>query len=102
MTKEEKIMHELYRRSFAASEPPAVWEDMLANAELNELGQKVIPYLDHECEEETLKSIFESVMKEYRVPKRKRSGFYFSFMLGCSPKTKTVTTSIGESLKFKK
>lgn len=87
--KEEQIFHELYRRSFAASEPKGDWDELLENATIDNKGRKNIPYLDYECEEEILKAIFEDVMKEFKVPKWKRQGFYFGFMLGCSPKTKS-------------
>jgi hypothetical protein len=88
LNKDEEILHELYRRSFAASEPKGDWDDLLANATIDEQGRKHIPYMDYECSEEDLKSIFEGVMKEFKVPKWKRQSYYFGFMLGCSPKTK--------------
>ena len=88
MTKDEKILHELYRRSFANSTPKGDWDEILETAPINELGQKEIPFMDYECDSEVLDSIFESVMKEYRVPKWKRRQFSTSFYLGCSPRTK--------------
>lgn len=88
LTKDEKILDELYRRSFAASEPPGDWDRLLEIAPLNEEGRKVIPYMDYECEEGVLEEIFKDVMKEYKVPKWRQKQFHFSFMLGCSPKTK--------------
>jgi hypothetical protein len=88
LTKDEKILHELYRRSFAASEPSGDWDHLLEIATLNEEGKKVIPYMDYECEEDVLEEIFKDVMKRYKVPKWRQKGFYFSFILGCSPKMK--------------
>jgi hypothetical protein len=88
MTKDEKILHEIYRRAFAASEPPGDWDKLLENATVNQNGQKEIPFMDYECEEETMESIFENVMKEFKVPRWRRRAFHASFMLGCSPKTK--------------
>ena len=88
MTKDEKILHEIYRRAFAASEPPGDWDKLLENATINEEGRKEIPYMDYECEHEVLESIFETVMKENKVPKWKKRAFYTSFMLVCSPKSK--------------
>ncbi len=35
--------------------------------ELNENGQKVIPYMDYECEHEKLQDIFDSVMMTLSV-----------------------------------
>lgn len=91
MTKDEKILHEIYRRAFAASTPPGNWDELLANATINEEGRKEIPFMDYECEHEVLESIFEGVMKENKVPQWRRRAFYTSFMLGCSPKTKRKT-----------
>ena len=92
MTRKEQrdfdILTEMYRRAFAASTPPADFDALVAVAETNELGQKVIPYMDYECEQETLEDIVMAVLREYRVPKWRRPMFRNSFMLGCSPKTK--------------
>jgi hypothetical protein len=82
------ILTEMYRRAFAASTPPADFDALVAVAETNALGQKVIPYLDYECEQETMDRIVTDVLREYRVPKWRRPLFRNSFMLGCSPKTK--------------
>jgi hypothetical protein len=82
------ILTEMYRRAFAASTPPADFDALVAVAETNVVGQKVIPYLDYECEQETMDRIVTDVLREYRVPKWRRPLFRNSFMLGCSPKTK--------------
>lgn len=90
--KEDKILHELYRRAFAASTPKGDFDKLLEEATTNEFHQKVIPFMDYECEAEVLKEILDSVMKEFKVPVRKRKSFEFGFYLGCSPKTKPKTT----------
>jgi len=81
-------MHALYKKSFAESDPPADFDELLEKAELNALGQKAIPFMDHECDHERLKEIFEETMKEYKVPKKRIPAFSFSFWLGCSPKSR--------------
>jgi hypothetical protein len=86
--KDEKILSELYRRAFAASTPKGDFDLMMENATTNQWGQKEIPFMDYECEEEVLESIFNSVMKEFKVPVYRRKAFKFHFYLGCSPKTK--------------
>jgi len=86
--RDEKILHELYRRAFARSTPQGDFDSLMENAEINEQGEKVIPYMDYECEEEVLQEVFNSVMKEFRVPVPRRKAFSFHFYLGCSPKTK--------------
>jgi hypothetical protein len=88
MKKDEKILHEMYRRSFAASTPKGDWDELLANATTNEQGEKEIPFMDYECEMEVLQQIFNDVLKENRVPKRRHRQFEMAFWLGCGPKTK--------------
>ena len=83
-----EIMSEMYRRAYAASTPVGDFDAMVQNAPLNEFGQKVIPYLKYECEQEVMEQIIVDVLKEYKVPKRRHELFRNSFMLGCSPKTK--------------
>lgn len=86
--KEDEILLEMYRRAYKASTPSGDFDKMLAEAEINELGQKVIPFNDYECEMEVLEQIVKDVIKEYKVPKHRQEAFRVSFMLGCSPKTK--------------
>lgn len=85
--KDQEILHEMYRRAFAASNPPADFDELLENAELDEYGRKKIPFLDHECSQQKMEEIFDSVIEEYKVPKNKIKAFNFGFWLGCSPKT---------------
>jgi hypothetical protein len=88
----DKILHELYRRAFAASTPKGDFDYLLENATINGRGQKEIPFMDYECESEVLEEILDSVMKEFKVPVRERKSFSVGFYLGCSPKTKPKTT----------
>jgi len=88
-----EIMSEMYRRAYAASTPIGDFDAMVHNAPRNEFGQKVIPYLKYECEQEVMEQIIIDVLKEYKVPKRRHELFRNSFMLGCSPKTKQKVTN---------
>jgi hypothetical protein len=83
----------MYRRAYAASTPIGDFDAMVQNAPRNEFGQKVIPYLKYECEQEVMEQIIIDVLKEYKVPKRRHELFRNSFMLGCSPKTKQKVTN---------
>ena len=83
--KNDLILNELYRESFAASTPKGDWDKMLEDAELDEFGRKVIPYMDYYCPQEKLEEIFESVMKKYKVKSDMKKAFSFNFWLGCSP-----------------
>jgi len=83
-----EILLEIYRRVYAVSEPPADFDQLVANAEINELGQKVIKYLDYECDDDVMKQICEKTLDESKVKGWKRKQFFNSFWLGCSPKSK--------------
>lgn len=86
----EEILFEMYRRAFSASTPKGDFDELLANAELNEEGQKVIPFMGYECEVEVMEQIIKDVLKEYKVKKSDIAAFKLNFYLGCSPKTKVI------------
>lgn len=90
-TKEEKIMWECYRELFAKSEPPADFDKLVENATINEMGQKEIPFMDHEISKELFEEIVWNILKKYRMPKWKKEMIYRSVLLGCSPKYKSET-----------
>ena len=64
----ENAMLNCYRELFANSTPKGDFDKLMEEAELNEFGQKVIPFMDYECEAEVLEEILDSVMKEFKVP----------------------------------
>jgi hypothetical protein len=86
--RDQEIIHLLYKRAFAESDPPADFDELLEKAELNDRGQKIIPFMDHECDHEKLEEIFETTMEEYKVPKDRIKAFSFHFWMGCSPKSR--------------
>jgi hypothetical protein len=88
ITKDIEIMIEIYRRAYAAATPSANFDELLANAEIDKDGRKLIPFNDYELEDDVAKQIIEDAMKEFKVPKWKRKQFTFTYWLGCSPKSK--------------
>jgi hypothetical protein len=86
--KDDKILMEIYKRTYAVATPPADFDVLLANATLDEHNRKVIPYDDYELEEDVALQIINDVMKEFKVPKWKRQLFINTYRLGCSPKNK--------------
>jgi hypothetical protein len=62
---------------------------LLAEAQLNENGQKVVPFMDYECETEIMEQILATAFKKHRVPEYVQRQLKFAFWLGCSPKSKT-------------
>jgi hypothetical protein len=85
---DSQILTEMYRRAFANSTPKGDFDELVKNATINEYNQKVIPFMDYECDLNVMNKIINDVCKEFKVPLFKRKYFYTSFMLGCSPKTK--------------
>jgi diphthamide synthase subunit DPH2 len=86
--KDEKIMMEIYKRAYVAATPQADFEQLVANATLDEHNRKIIPYDDYELDDNVAKQIIEDVMKEFKVPKWKRQSYSMGYWLGCSPKSK--------------
>jgi hypothetical protein len=85
--KEDKLMWECYRELFAASSPPGDFDELVENATINERGQKEIPFMDYELEEDKMEAIIAKYTKKIKYKWRK-TAFRNSILLGCSPKTK--------------
>jgi hypothetical protein len=86
-----EILLEIYRKVYAVSEPPADFDELVANAELNERGEKVIKFLEYECEHDTMQAILDEAIAKYKIKGHRAKAFQFSFWLGCSPKTKKTS-----------
>ena len=65
-----------------------IFDELVANAELNERGEKVIKFLEYECEHDTMQAILDEAIAKYKIKGHRAKAFQFSFWLGCSPKTK--------------
>jgi hypothetical protein len=87
---DEEILHEMYRRSYAASTPYGDWDDLLEKAEIDENGLKHIDYNAYECDIDTLQHIFDTVIDENNISERHERSFSMSFWLGCGPKSKVT------------
>ena len=85
-TKEEKLILDCYRELFANSKPKADFDKLVANATINERGQKEIPFMDYEIDHDLLLEIIDKYSKRLRT-KWKRQRFMGTILLGCSPKT---------------
>jgi len=84
------ILLEIYRNVYAASTPPADFDELMANAEVNKEGQKIIKFMDYECEHDVMEKILNEILDKYKIKDYRRKQFSFSFWLGCSPKTKKI------------
>lgn len=85
----EKAMMHCYRQLFAHASPPADFDKLVENATINDRGQNVIPFMDHEIEEEVAMPLIEQTIKDFKIkPEYTRKSFRISILLGCSPKFK--------------
>jgi hypothetical protein len=96
MKKEKLIeaLYEAYRRAYKVSTPSADFDYLMNNAETDDNGAKVIPYMEYECEDDIMSQILDDVIKEYKIKDIwDQKAVRISFWLGCSPKTKSNQTN---------
>jgi len=84
----QKIIHDTYKELYLHAEPSADFDELVANAVLNNRGEKVINYLDYEISASLMDSIVSSFEKRYKMSTHDIKGYRFAIYLGCSPKTK--------------
>lgn len=84
----QKIIIDTYIELYQNAEPQADFNKLIEDAEINERGQKVIPFNDYEIEASVMDSIIDSFSKRYKMSKHDLSSYEFNIYLGCSPKTK--------------
>tara|TARA_R110002126_G_scaffold276182_1_gene421721 strand:+ start:473 stop:766 length:294 start_codon:yes stop_codon:yes gene_type:complete len=84
----EDAMTRIYTELYAVSEPSVSWNYLVESAELNERGQKIIPYNDYLIDEEVYYEIVKRHLKELKVPKWRKEAVSRGILLGCSPKFK--------------
>ena len=82
----EEILMEVYREAYKAATPSANFDDLIANAELNEFGQKIIKFMDYTIPEKVSDEIVMKVCKKYRLNKENTRKIQINYALGCSPK----------------
>jgi hypothetical protein len=75
-----------YTELYKQSTPSADFQELIDNATINESGQKEIPFLNYEIEEEVCDNIIDSVIKKYKFKNWEAKSFRTSIILGCSPK----------------
>jgi hypothetical protein len=85
---EEQSILECYRRLFKVSTPFGDFDELLAQAEKNDIGQKVIPFMDYEIEESVFTKILQNIIKEFKIKKYRQNLFQNTILLGCAPKFK--------------
>lgn len=87
-SREEELVLEIYRELFAASTPPADFDELVKNATINKQGQREIPFMDHEIDEGEFHKILNDKLNKSRISKYKKQMVRNTIFLGCSPKFK--------------
>jgi hypothetical protein len=86
--KEDKILLKIYQDLYKASTPSADFDELMANAPLNELGQKVIDFMAYEISEKEFNEVLERNLKSVKEPKYRKQMYRDTVLLGASPKFK--------------
>jgi hypothetical protein len=95
LSKIEQSIWDCLVELYASSTPSADFNKLVEEAETNEDGQKVIPFMDYEIEEGKMEEIInkhrDKLLKRSTNKKMHEKTFNFNIYLGCSPKTKRET-----------
>jgi len=84
----EDVVTSIYTELYAVSEPSVSWNYLLESAELNERGQKIIPYNDYLIDPDVYEEIVMRHLKDLKIPKWRKEATSRGILLGCSPKFK--------------
>lgn len=81
----QQIIHDTYVELYKNAEPQADFNELIANATVNDRGEKVIPFNDYKIYPGVMDSIIDYFEKEYKMNKAQRSQYELVIYLGCSP-----------------
>lgn len=85
----EKILKEAYTLAFKESTPSAVFESLVDNANVNNRGEKEIPFNDYVLSEDKQDLILKSLKEKYNLSNVDFNKLKINYTLGCSPRYKT-------------
>ena len=63
---------------------------LMENANINQFGQKEIPYNDYEICFKTYENVLDTIIRKYRLNEDESKKVKNTIALGCSPKFKKV------------
>lgn len=90
MKKLDKILNELYTELYKHATPSIDFEELKKTSPKDKEGRILIPYDDYEIEREMADSIFNTIVKKYKLKAMDKKALSFSFFLGCSPRFKEI------------
>lgn len=84
----DKAILDCYTELYKHSEPSIDFNELLKTKKRNRFGQLIIPYDNHEIEQEKFKQIVDKMIKKYKFRGVITNQFRTTIYLGCSPKFK--------------
>ncbi len=81
-------MLEIYRELYLNASPSADFDELVANAELDEFGRKDIHFMNYEISQEKQEEIIEKHLKKSKLPLYTKKAIRIGILWGCSPRTK--------------
>jgi hypothetical protein len=75
----------IYRELYHNAEPSVNFDELFENAEINELGQRVIPFENYFIYENLAQEIVEKHLKGKRLTPLSKSAIKANVYLGCAP-----------------
>ena len=77
-----------YVQLFKRSEPVGNFHHLMDIATINKRGQKEIPFMDYEIDEDLFEDIVSDCIKRHKIKPINRQSFRITILMGCSPKFK--------------
>lgn len=87
-SKEEQIVWDIYCSLYRNSTPPADFNELAANAEVNSRGEKEIDFMSHEISYELFEELMDIEINKHKLHKYRQAAIRSTVYLGCSPKYK--------------
>jgi hypothetical protein len=90
-SREQKLFDaamDCYRELYKESTPSADFDELVANATINEQGQKIIDYNAYRLDRIKYEEIVESHIKKNKFKSYEAKGFRIEMYLGCGPSSK--------------
>lgn len=84
-----EIVHDIYKELYFNATPSADFDEVVRNAKI-ENGQKIIPYMDYEIEDDLMTKIINKHTKMNKLSRREKASIRFEVLLGVSPRSKLV------------
>lgn len=83
-----EIVMNMYRELYAKSTPPADFDQLIEEAEVDKSGKKIIRYMDYHIDKDVYDSIVNRYVEGNNLTKSEKKALTFEAYLGCGPSTR--------------